>query len=92
MAIPRSKCLECKKYLWDDIPPIQPQRGCPVICVFCGCMMEFGKKLQLTTNKKITKEMNEASSIIKFLNATKSNPFNGDPDKFNIKNLLLPSH
>ncbi len=90
--IPKSKCLECKKYLWDDLPPVQPKNGDKAICIFCGCMMEFNKKLQLLPLKKITPETQEASTLIKLLNMAKANPFNGEPDRFKVKNILLPSH
>lgn len=89
--IPKSKCLDCKKDLWDDLPPYQPKKGDSCVCIFCGCMMEFNKVLKLIHPKELTHQMKEISTIIKFLNYSKANPFNGDPDKFKIKNLLLPS-
>lgn len=91
-SIPKSKCLECKKYLWDELPSRPPDIGGLVVCVFCGHMMEFGNKLQLIKTKKIHEEAKEASLIIKILNALKSNPFNNDPDRFNVQKLLMPTH
>lgn len=90
--IPKSQCLECNQDLWDESPPFQPKKGDSLICIFCGCMMEFGNKLKFIKADKITQEMKESSALIKFLNAMKANPFNGDPDRYNVRTVLVTTH
>lgn len=90
--LPRNKCLECGKLLWDDLPDYKPKAGYGIICIYCGGLMELDKNLNFIKPKEITQLMLEGSGIIKLLNALKANPFNGDEDKFNIGNKIIPSH
>ena len=87
--IPKSNCIECKKILWDDLPSFQPKKGNLAICVFCGCIMEFDHKLILVQASYKTQIAKENSTLIKLLNRFRANPFNGDEDKFNIRNTMF---
>ncbi len=90
--IPLSNCLECNKCLWDEIPITQPKKGDLCVCIFCGYPMEFDKYLKLIRCSNLTDEIKIMSAVINFLNLNNANPFRGDPDKYNIKNKIIPYH
>ncbi len=45
--IPKSECPYCKKTLWDDKPIVQPRKGDPAVCAFCGEISIFDESLHL---------------------------------------------
>lgn len=72
--IPKSKCLDCKQLLWDNMPIQQPSKGDISICAYCGCIMEFTVNLNLKRPLEITKEAAEASYLVKTMLAVGISP------------------
>lgn len=63
--IPKNNCLDCKTTIWDNNPITQPQKGNYAICMYCGCVMIFDRKLKLNRPKKIPDEIKKQSFLIK---------------------------
>lgn len=65
--IPKINCPYCGELLWDDNPIYQPTEGCFSICIFCGDISVFEKKLTLrkSSNDELDDDLIFRSRLIK---------------------------